>query len=141
MNRAPNNSMQTDGRFAAAADAEGVGAMRIGGQALQTGLAELGLRGQDVAVHSSPNSFGHVIGGAETGVRALLDVCGTVLMPTFCGIGRTNAPAEDRPAQNAWNYQECDSEPEPIVPFGPTAFDRTSGLDVDEMGRIPAALL
>ena len=115
--------------------------MRISAQAVQTGLAELGLTGQDVAVHSSLSSFGHVIGGAETVIRALLHVCGTVLMPTFCGIGRTNAPADDRPAQNAWDYQEYNSETEPIVPFDPTAFDRTSGLDVDEMGQIPAALL
>ncbi len=115
--------------------------MSIDGQTIQTGLAELGLTGRDVAVHSSLSSFGHVIGGAETVVRALLNVCGTVLMPTFCSIGRTNAPADDRPAQNCWDYQARDREMEPIVPFDPTAFDRTSALDVDEMGQIPAALL
>ena len=113
----------------------------VDGQTIQTDLAELGLTGSDVAVHSSLRSFGQVSGGAETVVDALLNVCGTVLVPTFCGIGRTNAPAGDRPAQNAWDYDASDPRTEPIEPFDPAIFDRTSSMDVAEMGQIPAALL
>lgn len=115
--------------------------MAIDGQAIRNGLAELGLAGKDVAVHSSLSSFGHVIGGAETVVSSLLSVCGTVLMPTFCGIGRTIAPPDDRPLQNAWDYGAHATPAVPDEPFDPAAFDRTSPIDVDEMGQIPAALL
>jgi len=52
-------------------------------------LASLGLRaGHHVLVHSSLSSMGHVHGGAETVVRALVDVVGatgTVLVPTLTG--------------------------------------------------------
>lgn len=115
--------------------------MRINGQTIQSGLSELGLTGQDVAVHSSLRSFGYVIGGAETVVHALLKVCGTVLIPTFCGIGRTNPPPDDRPLQNGWDYEAYHHKTETIVPFDPTTFDRTSDVDVAEIGQIPAALL
>lgn len=108
---------------------------------IETSFIELGLTGRDVAVHSSLRSFGDVNGGAETVVQALLGVCDTVLMPTFCGIGRTNAPDGDRPEQNAWDYSAERIETDPITPFDPAAFDRTSDLDVAEMGQIPVALL
>jgi aminoglycoside 3-N-acetyltransferase len=46
------------------------------------GLRRLGLgRDSAVIVHSSLKSFGHVDGGAEAVCQALLEVCGTVLMP------------------------------------------------------------
>ncbi len=104
-------------------------------------LAELGLTGRDVAVHSSLSSFGYVNGGAEAVVQALLGICGTVLMPTFSSTGRTNAPDGDRPEQNAWDYSSVEIETTPITPFNPATFDRTSDLDVAEMGQIPKALL
>ena len=107
--------------------------------AIHTGLRALGLTGKDVAVHSSLSAFGHVTGGAESVTRALTGVCRTVLMPTFCGIGRTNAPADDRPEQNAWDYLARRTEP--VERFDPGTFGRTSALDVEEMGQIPAALL
>ncbi len=54
---------------------------------LVTGLSALGLTAGDmVMVHSSLSSFGHVEGGAETVVRALLEVltpAGTLIAPTF----------------------------------------------------------
>lgn len=108
---------------------------------IEAQLIELGLSGRDVAVHASLRSFGHVNGGADTVVQALLGVCGTVLMPTFCGIGRTNAPDGDRPEQNAWDYSSGGIEADPVMPFDPATFDRTSDLDVAEMGQIPVALL
>jgi len=115
--------------------------MKIDGQAIQVGLSELRLTDQNVAVHSSLNSFGHVVGGARTVVRALLDVCGTVLMPTFCGIGRADPPPDDRPVQNGWDYQTYHHATTEIVPFNPATFDRTSEVDVAEMGQISAAFL
>lgn len=51
------------------------------------GLARVGLRaGEVVLVHSSLSSFGHVEGGAETVIDALLEAVGpsgTVVVPTF----------------------------------------------------------
>ena len=108
-------------------------------RAIEGGLRKLGLTDADVAVHSSLSSFGHVVGGAESVVASLVEVCATVLMPTFCSIGRTGAPADDRPEQNAWDY--ADQTTDPPEPFDPLTFGRTSALDVDEMGQIPAALL
>ena len=86
---------------------------------IQSHLVELGLAGKDVAVHASLRSFDHVHGGAETVVRALLGVCNTVLMPTFCGIGRTNAPDGDRPKQNAWDYSSGGIGADRVTPFDP----------------------
>lgn len=51
------------------------------------GLDALGIRpGESVYVHSSLSAFGHVCGGADTVIDALLDAVGaqgTVVMPTF----------------------------------------------------------
>ena len=107
----------------------------------RTRLADLGLTGKDVAVHSSLRSFGRVEGGAETVVRALLDVCGTVLMPSFCSIGRTNAPHGDRPAQNAWDYSPSNPVSNPGRPFDPSAFGPASDMDTADMGQVPLTLL
>ncbi|HWD81438.1 MAG TPA: AAC(3) family N-acetyltransferase, partial [Kribbella sp.] len=46
------------------------------------GLRQLGLGGtSEVIVHSTLRSFGYVDGGAEAVCAALVEVCGTVLMP------------------------------------------------------------
>ena len=107
---------------------------------IESAILEMKLEGKDIAVHSSLNSFGHVMGGASAVVEGILKACGTVLMPAFCGLGRCNAPPNDRPSQNAWNY---DAQPARghISPFDPATFDLLSEIDTDEMGRIPAAFL
>ena len=114
--------------------------MPLNEQTIESAVCGMGLRGQDVAVHSSLSSFGHVTGGANAVVAGLLNACNTVTMPSFCGIGRTNAPSGERPVQNAWNY---DDQPvrSTLVPFDPDSFDRTSDVDISGMGQIPAALL
>jgi aminoglycoside 3-N-acetyltransferase len=60
-----------------------------------SGLRELGLyTGCNVLVHSSLSSFGHVAGGADTVIDALLDVVGesgTVIVPTLTGSERLSA--------------------------------------------------
>ncbi|TDD58776.1 AAC(3) family N-acetyltransferase [Kribbella antibiotica] len=68
------------------------------------GLRQLGLdRSSDVLVHSSLKSFGYVEGGAEAVCQALVDTCGTVLMPgwTFDLTGVGVPPGLERP-DNAW---------------------------------------
>jgi aminoglycoside 3-N-acetyltransferase len=56
---------------------------------IKTGLTALGLKpGSRVLVHSSLSSFGHVEGGADAVIDALLDAVGergTVLVPTLTG--------------------------------------------------------
>jgi len=115
--------------------------MNVNAESIQVALRQLGLEGRDVAVHSSLRSFGRVIGGPRTVVRALLDVCGTVLMPSFCETGRTNPPPGDHPAQNGWDYENYRIDTAGLTPFDPATFDETSELDVDEMGRIAEEFL
>jgi aminoglycoside 3-N-acetyltransferase len=50
---------------------------------LKTGLAKLGLGKSLVIAHASLKAFGHIEGGAETMVEALLDSVRGVIMPTF----------------------------------------------------------
>ena len=60
---------------------------RVTRAGLVADLRSLGLaRGMDVMVHSSLSSIGHVTGGADTVIQALLDVIGkrgTLMMPSF----------------------------------------------------------
>jgi aminoglycoside 3-N-acetyltransferase len=55
-----------------------------------------------VAVHASLTSLGHVVGGAETVVGALLAVCGTIVMPAFTY--QTMVTPEAGPAINGMDY-------------------------------------
>lgn len=61
----------------------------VTGNNIVTGLSNLGLTpGSRVLVHSSLSSFGHVGGGADAVIDALLEVvgpAGTVLVPTLTG--------------------------------------------------------
>jgi len=50
---------------------------------LKTGLAKLGLEKSLVIAHASLKAFGHIEGGAETMLEALLDSVRGVIMPTF----------------------------------------------------------
>lgn len=66
------------------------------------GLRELGVRtGCEVLVHSSLSSFGHVEGGADTVIDALVEAVGSdgiVVMPTLTGnsdLSATNPPVFD----------------------------------------------
>src|SRR2546422_1146740 len=73
-------------------------------EALDEGLRRLGLSGKSVAVHSSLRSFGDVEGGAKTVIRALQDVCATVLMPGFQCAAKILPPPERRYRQNGCDY-------------------------------------
>jgi aminoglycoside 3-N-acetyltransferase len=77
--------------------------IQIGYRDLVRGLREIGLNHNSiVVVHSSLKSFGHVIGGAETVVGALLAVCGTIMMPAFTY--QTMVTPEAGPAHNGIDY-------------------------------------
>lgn len=76
---------------------------------LVDGLRSLGLcAGQQVLVHSSLSSFGHVAGGAGTVIDALLEVIGssgTVLVPTLTGsehLSPENPPVFDPAETPCW---------------------------------------
>ena len=114
--------------LAPAPDGRALARMNMNEETIRISLRKLDLAGRDVAVHSSLGSFGHVTGGARTVIRTLLEVCGTVLMPTFCEIGRTNPPPEDRPAQNGWDYEGYHIDTTGITPFNPNTFNETSEL-------------
>ena len=107
---------------------------------IKGGLIELGLESKAVAVHSSLSSFGYVEGGAETVVRALLNVCATILVPSYSTIGRTSPPENDRPKQNGWDYENYHISSENVTPFEPSTFDCDSEIDRD-MGVIPKTIL
>ena len=107
---------------------------------IEAGLIELGLEGKAIEVHSSLSSFGDVEGGAETVVHALLNVCSTVLAPTYSGIGRISPPGNDRPTQNGTNYDDFYISPEDVTPFDSETFGADSEID-PEMGVIPKTIL
>ncbi len=70
---------------------------------LVNNLRELGLDGeQSVIAHASLSSFGHVQGGAETIVGALLSVTKGLIMPTFTY--KSMVVPENGPQDNAINY-------------------------------------
>lgn len=118
--------------------------MAVTKEEITRGLLDLGLEGKPVVVHSSLSAFGPVQGGAHTVVAALCGVCGTVLMPAYSSLGRTRAPARDRPQQNGTDYQDSDYATtllaHDIVPFDPDAFGPASQIDPD-MGVISETLL
>lgn len=113
----------------------------VGIHELQPGLLDLRLSGQDVAVHASLRSFGFVAGGEQTVITALRQTCATILMPSFCEIGRTNPPEDDRPLQNGWAYGSYRIDDAGRSRFDPATFGPGSGLDDREMGRIASAWL
>ena len=57
--------------------------MSVSSSDLKTGLAKLGLTKHLVIAHASLKAFGHIEGGAETMLAALLDSLRGIIMPTF----------------------------------------------------------
>ncbi len=99
------------------------------------GLRTLGLgRSSALIVHSSLSSFGHVEGGGAAVCRALLDTCGTVLMPAFTW-SRTALlppPGLERPlnaSKPSSSWGEFESSLAQAVPYSPTVpVDRAIGI-------------
>lgn len=104
--------------------------------AIRSALGELSLSGRALCVHSSLRTFGHVEGGADTVVSALLAEGCTVLVPTFSyGFGIAPPPGS-RPAQNGWDYGKKVESPG----AGRLFVSATNEVDAD-MGVVPAAVL
>ncbi|MET9019703.1 AAC(3) family N-acetyltransferase [Actinopolymorpha sp. NPDC004070] len=107
---------------------------------IAAGLRALGLTERStVLVHTSLRSFGRVDGGAEAVCRALLDVCGTLLLPAGAG-DRTRVPAPPglvRPHNAYWNaasWADFDQALDRAVPYSPD-------LPVDRyLGRVPETM-
>jgi aminoglycoside 3-N-acetyltransferase len=92
------------------------------------GLRNLGVRpGDKLLVHSSLSSFGHVEGGAEAVIDALIEAVspgGTVLVPTLTGdetLCPANPPIFDpRPSENGQTPCEACIPPTRLPPSGRT---------------------
>lgn len=69
---------------------------------IKTGLAKLGLTKNLVIAHASLKAFGHIEGGAETMLTALLDSVRGVIMPTFTY--KTMLNPEVGPPKNGITY-------------------------------------
>jgi len=71
-----------------------------------------------VVVHSSLSSFGHVEGGANTIIDALLKTYKTVMMPAFSWEeANTCPPLGERPQNNGCDYSFYDNWNKPMTPF------------------------
>jgi len=107
---------------------------------IAAGLRELGLgRSSTVLVHSSLRAFGHVDGGAAAVARALVDVCGTVVVPadTWDQTGVPAPPGLERPWNAYWNAATWAEHDEAVA----RAAVYTPDLPVDrEMGAVPEAV-
>lgn len=103
-------------------------------QEIQQAVRALGLNGQVVCLHSSLRSFGHVVGGANAVLRALLDEGITVLVPTFSSVFEVSPPPQLQFERNGWNYTA--PKQNSVRAFTPEV------LDIDRyMGAIPATVL
>jgi aminoglycoside 3-N-acetyltransferase len=112
----------------------------VGKREIAAGLRALGLdETSAVIVHASLRSFGRVEGGARAVCEALLETCGTVLMPAFSWdlTGVPAPPGLERPANAApvaLSWAEFESALARAVPF-------SDDLPIDrEIGLIPETL-
>ncbi len=100
---------------------------------LQAALNTLEIpKGVPIIAHASLSSFGYLKGGAEGLVRALVDRCGKVLMPSFTY--KTMVTPECGPANNGMTYgQHRDANQMAQI------FDPLMGVD-RLMGAVPEAM-
>lgn len=111
-------------------------------QKLNEDLTRLGLQDRVVAVHSSLSSFGHVDGGAEAVVDALLQTCNTVLMPSYSLQLMVPSPGLPGPDQNGMDgclRDALSAAPAPPA-FDPNNFNTNTPIDRD-MGLISRTFL
>ena len=101
------------------------------------GLQEVGVReGDAIGVHSSLSKFGHVEGGAETVVDALLEAVGptgSVVVPTYSNnIEKVERTPEEKALGMTWKSR--------ILPFDPKSHSCWTGKIPDTFWRRPQAL-
>lgn len=110
-----------------------------------TGLQQLGLSaGSRVLVHTSLSSFGHVEGGANALIGALLGAvgpAGTVLVPTLTATAQhsaENPPTFDPEKSVCWTGRVPETfrkRPEAIRSLHPTHSVAAIGADAEELTR------
>jgi aminoglycoside 3-N-acetyltransferase len=92
---------------------------------IEAGLRKLGLKkGDIVGVHGSLSSFGHVEGGADTVVDALLEVVGeegTIVMSTHStNLSEDKRAPEEKAIGVAWKFK--------ILPYNPEETPCSTGI-------------
>jgi aminoglycoside N3'-acetyltransferase len=100
-------------------------------------VRDLGLSGLPVCIHSSLRSFGHVDGGPETVIGALLDEGCTVLVPAFSEDFEILPPSDHLIKRNGWNHEHDYGVPERTDGY----FTPDSTIINRSMGAIPRTLL
>lgn len=113
--------------------------MNVGKNELVSGLSKLGLKpGHTVLIHSSLSSFGHVDGGADTVIDAILDVIstdGTMIVPTLTGnetLSPSNPPKFDPRSTPCWTGRIPEifrQRPEAVRSLHPTHSVAAMGRD------------
>ncbi|NQW20604.1 MAG: AAC(3) family N-acetyltransferase [Chloroflexi bacterium] len=117
----------------------------VGVNEIRTGLQELGLMtGSRVLVHSSLSSFGHVEGGADAVIDALLGAAGpsgTVIVPTLTATAlhsADNPPVFDPENSACWTGRIPETfrkRPEAVRSLHPTHSVAAIGADAEELTR------
>ena len=104
---------------------------------MERAVQRLGLADLPVCVHSSLRSFGHIEGGPQTLLDALLAEGCTVLVPAFSDHFEILPPADKRLERNGWNDEHDYGVPERTDDHCTPA----STIINRSMGAIPRALL
>ena len=117
----------------------------IGSNHIVAGLKKLGpLYGSRVLVHSSLSSFGHVEGGSDAVIDALLETVGTsgtVIVPTLTATAlhsADNPPVFDTENSACWTGRIPETfrkRPEAIRSLHPTHSVAAIGADAEELTR------
>lgn len=101
---------------------------------LRTALFKLGLSHTPVIAHASLKSFGEIVGGADTLLRAVLDSVWGLVMPTFTY--QTMITPEVGPSNNGLTYGTDLDLNRMAEPFTPElAADRQMGLIAETLRR------
>lgn len=104
---------------------------------IKKGLRKLGLRrGDVVGVHSSLSSFGHVVGGADAVIDALLEVVGkegTIVMPTHSSnLEKVELSPKEKAAGVSWLFK--------ILPYDPKETPCTTGIIPETFRKRPGVI-
>jgi aminoglycoside 3-N-acetyltransferase len=112
--------------------------MLVSSSDLKAGLSKLGLTKSLVIAHASLKAFGHIEGGAETMLGALLDSVRGIIMPTFTY--KTMLNPEVGPPKNGMTYgseADLNKMAEAFYPDMPA--DKMMGLLPETLRKHPKA--
>ncbi|CAG0996541.1 SPbeta prophage-derived aminoglycoside N(3')-acetyltransferase-like protein YokD [Anaerolineales bacterium] len=105
---------------------------------LKNGFSQLGLKKSLVIAHASLKSFGHIEGGAETMLEALLDSVHGVIMPTFTY--KTMLNPEIGPPRNGMTYGSETNLNKMAEAYHPgMRADKTMGILPETLRKHPGA--